>query len=548
VPNHTEAASSSVSESPWGGWRSEVPAVRGLLAKVSLALLAVEAVVAVWLRFSSQPLLWLDETLTVNIARLPLSHLQGALKRDGAPPLYYLILHLWMSIFGTSTFALRSLSGIFSIGALVVTYLVARRVWGLEVALIATALLGASSFATYFATEVRMYSLMMLLVALGALFLARLYEEPSLGRAAPLAAAFIALEYTHYWSFYLFIVMGAWVLVSAIISKVDRIRSASRWTVGAFLVAGVALVPWLPTFLYQSKHTGTPWGRPPNFRTAIVAVFHFNANQVAQVPKSNLTQRGIEVLMIILMGLGLFILAKGPLKAKLVIRGLPRARFVAWVTLATVVLGVVASHYSGTAFVPRYASVAYIPLILFLAVGTQGIYLPWLRVLVVALVTVGCLTVGFKEHSTPRTQAAGVVAALSHAPSGSVVIFCPDQLGPSVMRILPSSGLLTYGYPRFDDPHFINWINYDAAIKATSPQKAALRAAALSRGNPIWLVSAIGYQIAGDACQSFKNALAGLPNRTAHKWLVGDNKVFFQSMNVDEYFIPASSPPASSAR
>ena len=39
--------------------------------------------------------LWLDEALTVNIARLPLSQLQDALKHDGAPPLYYVLLHFW---------------------------------------------------------------------------------------------------------------------------------------------------------------------------------------------------------------------------------------------------------------------------------------------------------------------------------------------------------------------------------------------------------------------------------------------------------------------
>jgi len=39
--------------------------------------------------------MWLDEALSVNIARLPLSDLRGALKQDGAPPFYYLLLHVW---------------------------------------------------------------------------------------------------------------------------------------------------------------------------------------------------------------------------------------------------------------------------------------------------------------------------------------------------------------------------------------------------------------------------------------------------------------------
>ena len=40
--------------------------------------------------------LWLDEALSVNIAKLPLAQLPGALVQDGSPPLYYLVLHYWM--------------------------------------------------------------------------------------------------------------------------------------------------------------------------------------------------------------------------------------------------------------------------------------------------------------------------------------------------------------------------------------------------------------------------------------------------------------------
>src|SRR5690349_23080098 len=71
--------------------------------------------------------LWLDEALSVNIARLPLSQLQNALKHDGAPPLYYLLLHGWTSVFGTGDTAVRSLSSVCMAAALVTLWFVARR-------------------------------------------------------------------------------------------------------------------------------------------------------------------------------------------------------------------------------------------------------------------------------------------------------------------------------------------------------------------------------------------------------------------------------------
>ena len=63
------------------------------------------------LRFAAGSDLWLDEALTVNIAKLPLDRLRPALLHDGAPPLYYVVLHFWIRVFGSSTAAVRALSG-----------------------------------------------------------------------------------------------------------------------------------------------------------------------------------------------------------------------------------------------------------------------------------------------------------------------------------------------------------------------------------------------------------------------------------------------------
>ena len=76
----------------------------------AVAFVAVIAV-AIAMRFAARSDLWLDEALTVNIAKLPLDRLRPALLHDGAPPLYYVLLHVWMSVFGSSTVAVRALSG-----------------------------------------------------------------------------------------------------------------------------------------------------------------------------------------------------------------------------------------------------------------------------------------------------------------------------------------------------------------------------------------------------------------------------------------------------
>ena len=45
--------------------------------------------------------LWMDEGLSIGIASQPFFDIPGVLRQDGSPPLYYLMLHVWMEVFGT---------------------------------------------------------------------------------------------------------------------------------------------------------------------------------------------------------------------------------------------------------------------------------------------------------------------------------------------------------------------------------------------------------------------------------------------------------------
>src|ERR1700724_117267 len=53
---------------------------------------------------------WMDEAITTGIASHSLSAIPGILRHDGSPPLFYLLLHLWMSVFGSSESATHALT------------------------------------------------------------------------------------------------------------------------------------------------------------------------------------------------------------------------------------------------------------------------------------------------------------------------------------------------------------------------------------------------------------------------------------------------------
>src|SRR5215831_7061302 len=129
-------------------------------------------------RFVTTSALWLDEALTVNISRLPIADIPGALRHDGHPPLYYFLLHFWMRAFGEGDFAVRSLSGIFAVAALPLAWIAGRMAGGKRSAAAMLVLVALSPFAIRYATEARMYSLVTLLVLAGYIVLLRALRNP----------------------------------------------------------------------------------------------------------------------------------------------------------------------------------------------------------------------------------------------------------------------------------------------------------------------------------------------------------------------------------
>ena len=152
---------------------------------VVLVLAAVATAAGIALRWWPRPVLWLDEAQSVAFAELPWAEIPRALREDGAPPLYYLLLHGWMRLFGDGDAALRSLSALVSTATVALLAVVVRRRWGLAAALAATVVMATSPFAIRYATYVRMYSLVMFEVVLGIALVGRALALPGPAASSP---------------------------------------------------------------------------------------------------------------------------------------------------------------------------------------------------------------------------------------------------------------------------------------------------------------------------------------------------------------------------
>jgi hypothetical protein len=509
-----------------------------------LGALAVLAGVA--LRFVTRSELWLDEALTVNISNLPLGDLQAALKQDGAPPLYYALLHGWMSVFGTGDVAVRALAGVISVATLPVIWMCGRRLGrpgppgplrtdppsARLLAALAVLVVATSPFAIRYGTESRMYSLVILEVALGYLALRRVFERPSLTRLAGAALIVGAMLYTQYWTIYLLTVMGLAFVWLAVRGTTPELRHAARGMLVALVAGGILFLPWVPTFLYQRAHTGTPWGdgQLPFLSMSVTMDQFANGTSIVHTPANALV-----FLYVVLLFLGGFGVAAGRTRIDLDLRTQPSVR---WEFLAFVgVLGfaLTAAWVGNSAFDGRYASIVFPLFVLVVAKGFLSF--EWRRVLfaVLALVVVFGFAGAARNVTDERTQAPEVADVLNaKAKPGDVVVYCPDQLGPAVHRLLRARGVTEVTYPSFDDPTLVDWVDYRDRIANADPTKFAQRIVAeTGTDHAVWYVANSGYERFDERCNQLSGALVAQYPGAALE--LAANQDAFEAANVTRF-------------
>jgi mannosyltransferase len=472
---------------------AETPTVTSRRTVIAISAALAVAVVLRFLAFSA---LWLDEAQTVAIARRPLPQLFDALRLDGSPPLFYLLLHGWMSLFGSGDFAVRSLAGVISVATLPLAWLVARRLGADRWLAWATVLLfAANPFAIRYATETRMYSLVVFLWLAAFLALARWWTDGSWWAGGLGALAVAALVLTHYWSLFAVAAVGSGAVIIAV--RGDR----RGWRLLAALAVGcLGLLPWASSFLFQLRHTGAPWGSPPSVGKTLDAP----TDWAGSGPLGSGTLLALvyyALLAIAVAGVasdGGIRLTRSWRRTAVVLVG---------IAFGTMLVGTAVSGALSSAYAPRYSAVALAPFLLAVAWGLAVLQPPWRTRLLAAVVVIG-LVIGAGYPGKTRSQADEVATALSAATPQDTVVFCPDQLGPAVHRLAPDAGHQVV-YPTMGSPAMVDWVDYADRNAAADPAAFAHDVvAAASPSGHIWLVYAPDYPTFDDDCTSLVIDLA----------------------------------------
>lgn len=197
--------------------------------------------------------LWGDEGWAANLAIKSIPSIISIVSRDTSPPLYYLFLHTWMKLFGTSEVAIRALSFSFFLGTVFIVYLIGKQLWNKKTGLIAALLTLTNPFLFSYGFEGRMYSLLALTSTLSIYFLVKKAK-------IPFVIAATAALYTHHFSIFVVFWEGVWVIATNIKKPLKNIMKECF----PFLGILILYLPWIKALYYQTSLVGSGFwlGKP----------------------------------------------------------------------------------------------------------------------------------------------------------------------------------------------------------------------------------------------------------------------------------------------
>jgi mannosyltransferase len=199
--------------------------------------------------------LWRDEIDTVLFAQRQAQATLATFRAAGENgPLYFLIMHYWVLITGTTEFALRFFSLLWGVAAIPLVYVLGRRVVrsrsGEIVGLLAAVVTVISPYFVWYSQEAKMYALVTFLTMLSFYLLLRAVEENRLWLWTAYTVVTSLCFYTHLLAALILVAQDVWFVVYW-----RRHRPALKgWLISqAFLT-----LPYLPLAAWQLPYIISP--------------------------------------------------------------------------------------------------------------------------------------------------------------------------------------------------------------------------------------------------------------------------------------------------
>lgn len=216
------------------------------------ALISVVAFVTLSLIIGVQQSVWFDEAYSINLAKRPFEDLIYLTSVDVHPPVYYILLKFWGSIFGFSEFSLRIPSVLAMALAIFLGIVLIKKVIGGRAAIFAAIFLSLSPMLIRYGFEIRMYALATLIATSSSLILWEILNTEKVRKKRILQVIYALLVALGMFSLYYTIV----IWVTHLIYLIYRTKKAKKpifkqdfWLV--YILAVLIFLPWVSTVLKQ---------------------------------------------------------------------------------------------------------------------------------------------------------------------------------------------------------------------------------------------------------------------------------------------------------
>jgi hypothetical protein len=393
---------------------------------------------------------WMDEAITTGVSLHPLSQIPGVLRHDGNPPLYYMTLHVWMSLFGSTETATHSLSLVFGVLTIPAGGWAAWSLFGRRAGIMAAILFAFNAWLTAYAQETRMYELMGLLGVLATAGYIHGFVYQRRRYLFLFAATLTLMLYTHSWGTFFF--AGSLIaLIPTYLAAEDR-RALLKDAAMAFIGAGILYLPWVPTLLYEVAHTAAPWDSSPRFGAPV------------QISRDLLGGDRITMVLVLAAAVGL---------GSLFTRAHRRTR--EWTTLLTLLLLPVATlglAWVSSQVTPAWASRYFAPvlgaILLLIAWGCSRARVLGVIAIVAAVAFLAKPSAFTPQYKSDMRDVAAEVGPRLH-PGDLVVVGQPEQT-PLAWYYLPAGLRFANTAGKVGDPSYMDWVDALQRLRSTNPQ------------------------------------------------------------------------------
>jgi mannosyltransferase len=473
--------------------------------------------------------LWFNEAIAVGVAQHSLTELPGLVRDSGGSPLYYVLLHFWLDVVGSSSADVHWLSGLIALLTIPAAMWVGWSLGGRRAGIFAAIMFAFSSYMTKFAEEAQPYEL---LVLLSLLTTAGFVQGFVYRRRRYLWLFAIGLEAMFYTQatagLYAFGAVGAlgviyWLGSEPVRAGSEPVRAGSEPVragsepvragsepvragsepvrAGLLRDAGICLgavalfyLPWLPTTIHQIAHATSPWHYAPIAGAAL-------PSQITGGDRVDVT-----LLVALLVGCVPMLVAT---------RRRSGEALTIWALITLTVLGIALARVgsvAGPAWISRYFGVIVAPILLLAALGSA-------RARVVGVIAV-VLTIAFcanpssfaPAHKSDMQQVNAQLGPLLHR--GDAVAVAQPEQAPLAYYYLPSGLRWATTLGALSQPSVMNWSDAYSRLENAAPS-ATIGAvvASLKPGQQLLFVRPLT-----EGVMNWKAPWAELVRRRAAQW------------------------------